>query len=255
VLAPQPLLGEIFQFPRAALSQAAAGGRLLAAAAAVRRHNAELRRRRFDLVLDAQGTYKSGALAALSGAPVRVGFAPGAAREFLPGAANVTVDPGPGPHSRVERALGLLRPLGADPALAAAVLPEDPTQALAAASLWAAAGPPPRVLLSPGASRRQDYKRWPAERYGHLAAALGRRGMTVRIAWGPGEEDLAREVCRSAGAPDLALPATPLPLLAELLRGADLFIGNDSGPMHLAWLVGTRVVALYGPTDPVLNAP
>jgi ADP-heptose:LPS heptosyltransferase len=77
VLAPQPLLGEIFQFPRAALSQAAAGGRLLAAAAAVRRLIAELRRRRFDLVLDAQGTYKSGALAALRGAPVRVGFARG----------------------------------------------------------------------------------------------------------------------------------------------------------------------------------
>jgi ADP-heptose:LPS heptosyltransferase len=79
--------------------------------------------------------------------------------------------------------------------------------------------------------------------------------MSVRLAWGPGEADLATEVAAAAGLPDLAFPPTSLPLLAELLRGADLFVGNDSGPMHLAWLVGTRVVALYGPTDPTINAP
>ncbi len=254
VLARQPLLSRVLQFPRGELSRAAAGGRFLEAARRTRRLLAELREARFELVLDAQGTYKSGALTLLSGAPRRIGFARGAAREYLPGAATERVDPGAG-LSRVQRALELLRPLGADPGLAAASLPVSEGEAARAAELWTAAGSPPRILLAPGASHRQDYKRWPARRFGLLAAALRRRGMTVRIAWGPGEEDLAREGADAAAEPELVLPATTLLELAELCRGADLFVGNDSGPMHLAWLTGTRVVALYGPTDPVLNAP
>jgi ADP-heptose:LPS heptosyltransferase len=155
----------------------------------------------------------------------------------------------------VDKALALLAPLQGDPGLAAASLPVNEAEATEARRLWDAAGSPPRVLLCPGASLRQGYKRWPPGRFGRLAASLAERGFTVRLAWGPGEEELATEAATAAALQDLVLPPTSLSLLAELLRGADLFVGNDSGPMHLAWLVGTRVVALYGPTDPVVNAP
>jgi ADP-heptose:LPS heptosyltransferase len=43
--------------------------------------------------------------------------------------------------------------------------------------------------------------------------------------------------------------------LAELIRRCGLFVGPDTGPMHIAWAVGARVLALFGPTDPALNAP
>ena len=75
------------------------------------------------------------------------------------------------------------------------------------------------------------------------------------MAWGPGEEELAAEVVGTAGCPEALLPATSLLDLAEIIRQADVLVGNDSGPAHLSWLVGTRVVGLYGPTDPVVNAP
>lgn len=255
VLDPQPLLDEVLEFPRAVLAEAMARARLPLALRTFREVTRRLRERRFDLVLDAQGTYKSLILARLTGGRIRVGFMRGAAKEYLPGLLTHRVYPPPGPLPRVDKALSLLAPLQGDPRLAAASLPASRLESLEAQRLWNAAGPSPRILISPGASPRQDYKRWPAGRFGRLATALVGRGMTVRLAWGPGEKDLATEVAASAGLPELVLPPTTLPLLAELLRAADLFIGNDSGPMHLAWLVGTRVVALYGPTDPTINAP
>jgi ADP-heptose:LPS heptosyltransferase len=255
VLDSQPLLDEVLEFPRTILAETLTRGRLPAALGTLRGVVRGLREQCFDLVLDAQGTYKSLLLTRLSGGRVRVGFTRGAAKEYIPGLLTHRVCPPPGPLPRVDKALSLLAPLQGNPGLAAASLPVNRQESLEAQRLWNHAGPSPRILISPGASPRQDYKRWPARRFGGLAAALAGQGMTVRLAWGPGEEGLATEVAAAAGLPDLVLPPTSLPLLAEMLRAADLFIGNDSGPMHLAWLVGTRVVALYGPTDPTINAP
>jgi lipopolysaccharide heptosyltransferase I len=255
VVAPQPLVDEVLIFPRRDLARALSSGRLARVALRSRSVVRELRRRRFDIVLDAQGTYKSGILMRLSGAPLRIGFARGAAKEYLPGAANRLVTPDPPRQSRVDKALALLGPLEADPSRARAELPVVEELARQAAGIWAEEGAGARVILSPGASSRQDYKRWPADRFAAVGAGLAAAGARVRVAWGPGEEDLAAQVESLSGGTAQRLPPTSLPLLAETLRAADLFIGNDSGPMHLAWLVGTPVVAIYGPTDPILNAP
>ncbi|MGH7536351.1 MAG: glycosyltransferase family 9 protein, partial [Gemmatimonadales bacterium] len=88
-----------------------------------------------------------------------------------------------------------------------------------------------------------------------LAAALLADGIDVRVAWGPGEEGLVRAVEEAARRPGLALPPTSIAELAEVLRQARLVAGNDSGTLHLAALVGTPVVGLYGSTDPTTNAP
>ena len=255
VVAPQPLVDEVLIFPRRDLARALSSGRLARVALRSRSVVRELRRRRFDIVLDAQGTYKSGILMRLSGAPLRIGFARGAAKEYLPGAANRLVTPVPPRQSRVDKALALLGPLEADPSRARAELPVVEELARQAAGIWAEEGAGARVILSPGASSRQDYKRWPADRFAAVGAGLAAAGARVRVAWGPGEEGLAAQVESLSGGTAQRLPPTSLPLLAETLRAADLFIGNDSGPMHLAWLVGTPVVAIYGPTDPILNAP
>jgi ADP-heptose:LPS heptosyltransferase len=75
------------------------------------------------------------------------------------------------------------------------------------------------------------------------------------VVWGPGEEELARSVIAISEGGAILAPATSLRLLAAMLRRASLFVGADTGPMHLAWAVGCPVVALFGPTDPRLNAP
>ena len=90
-----------------------------------------------------------------------------------------------------------------------------------------------------------------------LAAAckqLAARRVLPLVVWGPGEKDDATAVVATAGGARLA-PPTDLATLAALLAGARLFVGGDSGPLHLACATGCPVLALYGPTDPEVNRP
>jgi ADP-heptose:LPS heptosyltransferase len=92
-------------------------------------------------------------------------------------------------------------------------------------------------------------KLWPAERYAEVARHLGRiRNLPTVIAWaGAAERQMAGEIIiRGGGYAQLALP-TSLTDLAELARRARLFIGSDTGPLHIAAAVGTPCVGLYGP--------
>jgi len=93
-------------------------------------------------------------------------------------------------------------------------------------------------------------KRWPADRFAALVTWLQQAGLGVVLTCGPGEEALVAEIQqRAQGA--LALPGLSIPELAELIRGARCYIGNDSGPMHLATAVGTPVVAIWGSSSAV----
>ena len=73
--------------------------------------------------------------------------------------------------------------------------------------------------------------------------------------WGPGEESDARRVVELARNESTLAPPTDLRALAALLAKARLFVGGDSGPLHLACAVGCPVIGLYGSTDPVVNGP
>jgi heptosyltransferase-1 len=115
-----------------------------------------------------------------------------------------------------------------------------------------AAGVGQFAILNPGAG--WGAKRWPAERYGQVAQSLAAQGLRSILNYGPGEETLARAAEEaSAGA------ATPwqssLTELIAFTRRARLFIGGDTGPMHLAAALQVPVVAIFGPTDPARNGP
>ena len=108
------------------------------------------------------------------------------------------------------------------------------------------------VLLNPGAG--WGAKQWPAERYGQVAQELAKSGFQALINYGPNEEELARAVESSSGG--TATPVCwPLADLIALTRRASLFIGGDTGPLHLAAALGIPVVALFGPTNPARNGP
>ncbi len=214
---------------------------------------AEMRRRRYDLAIDFHGILKSALLARLAGIPRRVGYDRGLARE---GSHRLLTDRAvirPTHLSRFERNALLVEFLGGErpttpPAL---VLPPETAPLVDL--------PERPLVLHPGTSAATAYKRWDAARYAELADRLWERaGIPAVVTWGPvaGEREVAEEVVERAGRPARLAPrAATLAELLRLLQGARLFIGSDSGPMHLACLVGTPVVVLFGPTDKVENAP
>jgi ADP-heptose:LPS heptosyltransferase len=111
------------------------------------------------------------------------------------------------------------------------------------------------IGLAPSTARG-DTKRWPARRFGELAARLRARGCEPVIVIGPGEEAVALELCRAAQY-ELPVVGTDMDIagLAATMTGLRVLVGNDSGPMQLAACLGTPVVAIFGPTDPGRTAP
>ncbi|MCW8984296.1 MAG: hypothetical protein OQK55_03060 [Thermoanaerobaculales bacterium] len=111
------------------------------------------------------------------------------------------------------------------------------------------------IGLAPSTARG-DAKRWPARRYGELAARLRARGYQPVVVIGPGEEAVADELSRAA---QYECPVvgrnTDVAGLAAVAAGLRLLVGNDSGPMQLAACLGNPVVALFGPTDPGRTTP
>lgn len=108
------------------------------------------------------------------------------------------------------------------------------------------------AILNPGAG--WGAKRWPAQRYGEVARQLAGEGLHCFVNCGPGEEQLGEQVSTASGASAKALKLTITELIA-LTRGAKLFVGGDTGPLHLAAALQVPVVAIFGPTDPARNGP
>jgi heptosyltransferase-1 len=97
-------------------------------------------------------------------------------------------------------------------------------------------------------------KLWPVESYGRLAVALREMGFDVVVsAAGDGDALAQGVVAASEGAARMVV--CDVAGLVALLRRADLFVGGDSGPTHLAAALAVPVVALFGPTDPARNGP
>lgn len=250
-----PDVDEVHVLERRAL-EGAAWRRPLAAAGTLRRFAGTLARFAPALALDFQSSFKSGLVARASRAPVRFGFDTPQDREGSHRFATHRVLLPEPRVSRVLRAAALARAAGAaDGPLVAdlALSPEDREAARAERARIAAGAR--LVAIAPFSSLRQAWKRYPAERWTAIASGLAGRGFAVAVVAGPGEQEAARALGEAAGG--RVVPTAPLPLkpLAALLGGAELVISGDTGPMHLAWAAGAPVVAIYGPTDPVLNAP
>ena len=98
------------------------------------------------------------------------------------------------------------------------------------------------VIILPGAGKAN--KLWPVERWKEVA-----KRTNALIAWGPNERELAESIGGRLA------PPTNLRELAALLRSAKLVIGGDTGPLHLAAALDTKVVGLYGPTNSRRNGP
>jgi len=207
----------------------------------------ELLSLKFDVALDPQSLTKSALAAWLSGAPRRIGFSGSYGREFSTWLNNEYVEP---IHCHmVDRGLELLRPLGIEETEAHFYLPEDGAAAAKMDDFLAAAKiHTPYAVLNPGAGWKS--KLWPTANYGRVAQLLGEvRRIPSLVVWaGDQELALAKEIVAMSGGHATLAPSTSLLELAAVIRRAQLFVGSDTGPMHLAVAVGTPCVALFGPT-------
>jgi lipopolysaccharide heptosyltransferase I len=261
-----PLLREIraldavHVLPRRALaSSLLRPSRLPSAIRTLRDSLGAMRDARYELVLDVHGTLKAAWVSTLAGAPV-TGFGPGGSKELAHWMHDVSIPFPAMPMSRVRRALflgaaaGLLGPDATpDDAAADFGLRFDDARVTRIREL--PRDPRPLVVLFPFASARGQAKRWPIARHAELAERLAGRGLRAMIAWGsPREGDEARAALAGRSGVELS-PRTDLVELTELLRAASVLVTGDTGPMHLAAAVGTPCVALFGPSDPIVNRP
>lgn len=209
-----------------------------------------LRRSRFDLAIDLQGLFRSGALAWLSGAPTRVGFESG--REGSPWFYTQRVPiPAQEVHA-VDRYQAVIESLGASPMITEPCLPIADEDGRFAADLLQRHGichNTPWIALN--VSARWGTKRWPLEYFATAADQLQHSGIG-RIVLIGGQEDLrlGGQLQKHMRTRLVNLVgATPIGVLPAILSKARILITNDSGPMHVAAAVGTRVVAMFGPTS------
>lgn len=238
-----------------------------------------LRKRPWDTAVDFQGLQRSAVVARLSGAKRRIGFGPG--REHSHVWYNHRVTPPKMPVHAVEKSLRLIVSLGASfPGMPIArkylgradanvrtnsptgdemfPLPIGPADC-DAVDAWlereqVRIGYEPLVVLNPHCRKAANI--WPAARFTALAEKLLAVGARVVVTGGPIAKSLCDEIAGPLGSRLLRADGQ-LSLLgsAELIRRANVFVTGDTGPMHIAAAVGTPIVALFGPADPLRTGP
>jgi len=210
----------------------------------------DLRGMRYDVAIDFQGAIRSAVLARLSRASVIYGSAqPRENASSMFYTRQVLVDR----THVVEQNIELAEAVAHAPlAVPEVQFPTDPGVEAHVEQLLADKNLQRFAILNPGAG--WGAKRWPADRYGVVARKLAQIGIPCFVNFGPNEEHLAETVTKASEG--LALPLNcSITELISITRRAALFIGGDTGPMHLAAALNIPVVAIFGPTNPARNGP
>jgi lipopolysaccharide heptosyltransferase II len=260
VLAGNTAINELIVIPRARGVR-----RVLDDLALARR----LRRKRFDLVIDLHGGPRSSWLAFATGAPRRIGYA-------IKGRSWMYTTAVPRPRTlrarhSVLNQWDLLEAIGgwtggaADPARDAVEMPLDPqADARIGARLAHLGVTADHDLILAHVSAGNPFRRWPEAAFvrtlTELAAADDRRRIVVSS--GPSDREAADRIAAAAraalgdkGSRLLEFGEFDLAELRALISRSRLFIGGDTGPLHIAATTGTPVVGLYGPTPSARSAP
>ncbi len=217
-----------------------------------------LRSRKWDIAIDLQGLIRSGMIAYVSKAPVRIGIEKRAVKEQL----NCLFTNRKGPPSLrnthvVDQHLMMLSLLGITDVRRSFYI-DIPRSAAEEAEAFLRASSSTRsalrIALNPAAG--WPTKRWPLERY----AALGERIVQefdghVFILWGPGERETADRLKLRMKEQATCIPPLTLKGLAGLIKRCHVVISGDTGPLHIASALGVPVVGIYGPSDPIRNGP
>jgi lipopolysaccharide heptosyltransferase II len=214
-----------------------------------------LRRQHFDLAVLFQKAFDAAAIAVLAGARVRIGYATDLRSALL---THRLPSPPPGTH-HAEIFLGLARALGCPVRDARPFFHLDAPAREQATDFLERAGAldgSPLVALHPGASK--EARAWHPERFGVLGRRLAEQaGARLILLGAAGERPILDRAAAPIPAARRLLPPAELSIktVGALLERCDLFVGNDSGPMHVAAALGIPTVGIFGPGSPARTAP
>jgi len=213
-----------------------------------------LRRAGYQAAVDFQGLWKSAVIARMSGARERVGLAQQWLRE--PGAALLYSErvSAAGRQHVVEESLALVEHLGAHVGQWQFPLPQTPEADEYVDAQLARLEAQDFILINPGGGWKS--KRWAPENYASLLRQLESCFPDrILLTGSPEEHELISGILDSAGTKQAVYFPSSVVQFIALARRAKLFLGGDTGPLHLAAAVGTPLVAIHGPTDPARNGP
>ncbi len=249
LLEGHPDINEVITFPRQRLRTLK---QVLGRPCELHRFLRDIRRQKYDIVIDLQGLFRSAFVAAVAGGRLRVGFARG--REMSPLFYHKRVAvPHKGLHA-VDCYLLLAEAAGAGPTSPVRFeLPVHPEADRRAARLLVD-GDAPNIVISP--ATRWETKCWPIAYHAELADRLVRE-LQARVYFLGSTVDRPRieTIQTRMSSESTNLVGTSLPDLVALIRRAEVVVAGDSGPMHIASAVGTPVAALFGPTSPAYSGP
>jgi heptosyltransferase I len=223
------------------------------------RLRAALRERRFDLLLDLQLAFRASMLSRLIKAPIKLGFDRQRARELQWWFTNAQIAPASSEHV-LDSFMGFVRACGIEPTAPRwdVHLPQDALEY--ARSVITDHGSPqqrPTLLISPCSSHKA--RNWPAERYAAIADhAVSAHHMHVVLVGGRsvGEAQLGAAIAAAANVPLInQIGKDTLPQLLGLMSQSSVLLSPDSGPVHMATMVGLPVVGLYAATNPRRAGP
>jgi ADP-heptose:LPS heptosyltransferase len=257
LLTCQNFIDEVIQFPRGALQRSLKGGNLAGAMKTLGPFVGKLRESSYDLVLDFHGILKSAIFANLVKGRRRIGLDKTYAKEKSHLFYSEHVSGDNRRLHKVERNMLFPRYLGVNDPIPEAVL-ETSAEAEAYIDLFLASIPAgaPIFAINPFSSQGSRFKRWDMARYQELIGRITDEGAAhVIVVWGPGEEEEAKRLQAVSGDRVFLSCPTNVPQLFALLRRVEMYIGGDTGVMHLAAFAGKPVVAIFGPTDHKINAP
>lgn len=216
----------------------------------------ELHAKHFDLVIDLQGLFKSGAVAAMTGCKNKIGYC-----EMREGSGLISKAV-TGTHAKdhvIERYLDVARYLGAKVEgvhFPMSALKEETAKIHKILKEKGLEEEKKYVVLVPGA--RWETKQWPVEYYAKLAELLIEADYAVVLAGGPADKPLGEKIVElTKGNKEIfdLIGNTSLKELAVLIRDGVFFISGDTGPLHMASAYGKPLISMYGPTKPERTGP
>lgn len=209
----------------------------------------EISRQGFDLWISAHTSLRSGLIARWSSVPKRIGYDRPRFNSFF---YTHTVDRAFDRFDEIERLLRLTGPLDIEPVHEPKLVLPDKALAAAAAYFDGLGHDAPVLGIHPGST--WPTKQWPEAYFSRVVDLALEAGARVLVFGGPGEEAVAARVLAGAENPlkdqraaDLSGQLN-LPELAAWIGRLDCYLSGDSGPMHLAWIQGTPLTAVFGPT-------